>query len=66
MDHTITAHPDSDVTFEAQCLDCGQESGGLPTAADTDTWALRHAGATGHMGFRRLMTSFALVTRHTR
>lgn len=63
VDHTITAHPDTDVTFEVQCLGCGDESGGVTATSDTDAWALRHAGATGHVGFRRLMTSFALVTR---
>ncbi|MET8678893.1 hypothetical protein ABZW18_15290 [Streptomyces sp. NPDC004647] len=63
MDHTIAAHPDTEVTLEAQCLSCEEESGGETDAAAVDMWCLKHSGRTGHLGFRRVMTSFAVVVR---
>ncbi|WP_269853524.1 DUF7848 domain-containing protein [Streptomyces sp. RPT161] len=64
VDHTITEHPDTDVTLEAQCLHCADESGPQTATEPVDIWCLRHAGRTGHAGFRRLRTSFAMVVRN--
>lgn len=63
--HRITQHPDTDVTFEAECLayECGWKASPSADGAAVDIECMSHTGRTGHEGFRRLCTSFALVER---
>lgn len=63
--HRITQHPDTDVTFEAECLSYGCEWTAQPTqdGAAVDIACMGHTGRSGHRGFRRLCTSFAFVVR---
>ncbi|WP_415949965.1 hypothetical protein [Streptomyces sp. KLOTTS4A1] len=47
-----------------ECTTCGDES---PTVAvteqaATDSWAVRHAGAVGHTGFREVVTAYLRAT----
>lgn len=63
VEHTITEHPDTDVTYEAECLRCDGSAGAHDEPEPVDEWCLRHTGRTGHAGFRRLRTSFAMVVR---
>ncbi|MFE4716229.1 hypothetical protein ACFRLW_07230 [Streptomyces sp. NPDC056728] len=64
--HKITQHPDTDVTFEAECLtyECGWLATPSTDGAAVDVECMSHSGRTGHGGFRRLCTSFALVVRN--
>jgi hypothetical protein len=61
--HRITQHPDTDVTFEAECLACDWQADPSTDGAAVDIECMSHTGRTGHPGFRRLCTSFALVER---
>ncbi|MDO0937147.1 hypothetical protein QQY66_37550 [Streptomyces sp. DG2A-72] len=61
--HRITQHPDTDVTFEAECLKCEWQATPSTDDAAVDVECMRHTGMTGHGGFRRICTSFALVER---
>ncbi|MFJ3800209.1 hypothetical protein ACIPSJ_28510 [Streptomyces sp. NPDC090088] len=61
--HRITEHPDTGVTFEAECLHCGGKSTPAGDSAPVDTACLSHTGRSGHAGFRRTRTSFAMVVR---
>ncbi|WP_432191282.1 hypothetical protein [Streptomyces sp. bgisy027] len=63
MRHTITQHPDSDVTFEAECLRCDWTATPSADSAAVDVQCMSHTGLTGHGGFRRICTSFAMVVR---
>ncbi|SCF94627.1 hypothetical protein [Streptomyces sp. Ncost-T10-10d] len=63
--HRITQHPDTDVTFEAECLayPCEWTANASPDGAAVDVECMSHTGRTGHTSFRRVCTSFALVVR---
>ncbi|QNP65101.1 helix-turn-helix domain-containing protein [Streptomyces genisteinicus] len=61
--HRITQHPDTDVTFEAECLRCGWSATPSEDGSAVDIECMGHTGRTGHEGFRRVCTSFALVVR---
>jgi hypothetical protein len=61
--HTISEHPDTEVTFEAECLWCEWRATPSDTDRSVDLDCLRHAGRSGHKGFRRVRTSFAAVVR---
>ncbi|WP_443047074.1 DUF7848 domain-containing protein [Streptomyces sp. HB2AG] len=63
VEHRITRHPDADVTFEAECLRCDWQATPSPDGAAVDLECMSHTGRSGHNGFRRICTSFALVTR---
>jgi hypothetical protein len=61
--HRITSHPDTDVTFEAECLSCSWTA--TPSTDDkaVDVELMSHAGVSNHRGFRRIVTGFAFVVR---
>ncbi|WP_282699470.1 hypothetical protein [Streptomyces sp. CC219B] len=61
--HRITQHPDTDVTFEAECLLCEWTATPSTDGAAVDVECMSHTGRTGHGGFRRICTSFAMVVR---
>ncbi|MFF5669784.1 hypothetical protein ACFY8S_06525 [Streptomyces hygroscopicus] len=61
--HRITQHPETDVTFEAECLRCDWSATRYEDGAAVDIECMGHTGRTGHEGFRRVCTSFALVER---
>ncbi|WP_444972073.1 DUF7848 domain-containing protein [Streptomyces lunaelactis] len=44
--------------FEAECTSCGEASGPADDRAGPEIWCLRHAGRTGHTGFRGITTAF--------
>lgn len=61
--HRITDHPDTAVTFEAECLHCGWKATPADDPAPVDVECMSHTGRSGHSGFRRIRTSFAMVVR---
>ncbi|MEW1611353.1 MULTISPECIES: hypothetical protein [unclassified Streptomyces] len=61
--HRITEHPDTDVTFEAECRHCGWSSTASTDTEAVDVECMSHTGRSGHKGFRRVRTSFATVVR---
>jgi hypothetical protein len=61
--HKITQHPGTDVTFEAECLRCDWAAQPADECAPVDVACMSHTGRTGHAGFRRVCTSFAMVVR---
>lgn len=61
--HRITEHPDTDVTFEAECLWCEWKATPSTDPAAADVECMGHTGRSGHKSYRRLRTSFALVVR---
>ncbi|MFF3879325.1 hypothetical protein [Streptomyces sp. NPDC001978] len=63
VEHRITQHPGTDVTFEAECLHCDWQATPSPDGAAVDLECMSHTGRSGHQGFRRICTSFAKVTR---
>jgi hypothetical protein len=63
VSHTIKAHPNTDTTYEAQCLRCEWTDVQGDDSEPVDIACMVHTGRTGHEGFRRIRTSFALVVR---
>lgn len=61
--HRITEHPDTGVTFEAECLYCGWKANPADDSEPVDVECMSHTGRSGHAGFRRIRTSFAMVVR---
>ncbi|MFC5803985.1 hypothetical protein [Streptomyces formicae] len=61
--HRITEHPDAGVMFEAECLHCGWKPTPAEDSASVDAECMSHTGRSGHAGFRRIRTSFAMVVR---
>lgn len=61
--HRITKHPDTDVTFEAECLWCKWTAKPSADGAAVDVECMAHTGLSGHKAFRRMCTSFAIVVR---
>ena len=61
--HRITEHPDAGVNFEAECLHCGWKTASTDDSAPVDAECMNHTGRSGHAGFRRVRTSFAMVVR---
>lgn len=61
--HKITEHPDTDITYEAECLGCGWSAQPSEDSAAVDVECMSHTGRSGHKSFRRIRTSFALVVR---
>lgn len=61
--HRITEHSDTDVTFEAECLHCGWKATPTDDSAPVDVECMSHTSRSGHAGFRRIRTSFAMVVR---
>ncbi|MFY0513528.1 hypothetical protein ACOMD4_24535 [Streptomyces anulatus] len=61
--HTIKQHPNTDVTYEAECLHCKWAAIPSTTMAAVDVECLSHAGRSNHRGFRRIVTGFAFVIR---
>ncbi|MEW2117249.1 hypothetical protein AB0945_19075 [Streptomyces sp. NPDC005474] len=61
--HRITRQPDTDATFEAECLTCEWKATSSTDGAAVDVECMSHTGRTGHATFRRLCTSLALVER---
>jgi len=61
--HRITQHPDTDVTYEAECLRCDWKAGPSEDGAAVDLECMRRTGRAGHQSFRRVCTSLALVVR---
>ncbi|MHC0433290.1 DUF7848 domain-containing protein [Streptomyces sp. O3] len=47
---------------EIECTTCLQRSDPSVSQLPPDRWALTHAGATGHTGFREIVTAFLRVT----
>lgn len=43
---------------EVECTTCLDGSGPAEDPYGTDVWALRHASATRHTGYRRIVTDF--------
>lgn len=60
--HRITQNPDTDVTFEAECLHCAWTARPSEDGAAVDVECMGHTGLSGHKGFRRVCTSVAMVT----
>ncbi|RFU85511.1 hypothetical protein DY218_17025 [Streptomyces triticagri] len=48
---------------EAECTTCNAASGAADDKAEPELWCLRHAGRTGHSGFRGITTTFFRATR---
>ncbi|WP_330246119.1 hypothetical protein OHA33_25550 [Streptomyces sp. NBC_00562] len=63
VEHRITQYPNTDVTFEAECLRCEWQATPSPDGAAVDVECMCHTGRCGHEGFRRICTSFAMVVR---
>ncbi len=63
VQHRITQHPNTDMTFEAECLHCEWTARPSEDGATVDVECMGHTGRSGHKGFRRVCTSFALVLR---
>ncbi|MGW2840398.1 DUF7848 domain-containing protein [Streptomyces sp. NPDC001493] len=63
VQHRIAQHPDTDVTFEAECLGCKWKAMPSTDGAAVDVECMSHAGRSNHRGFRRICTSFAAVVR---
>ncbi|WP_030145897.1 hypothetical protein [Streptomyces violaceorubidus] len=63
VQHRITEHPDTDVTFEAECLHCNWTAQPSTDSAAVDVECMSHTGRSNHKGFRRARTSFAMVVR---
>jgi hypothetical protein len=63
VSHRISQHPDTDVTFEAECLHCSWTAQPSTDGAAVDVECMSHTGRSGHKGFRRVCTSFAMVVR---
>ncbi|WP_455567472.1 DUF7848 domain-containing protein [Streptomyces atratus] len=61
--HRITQHPNTDVTYEAECLACAWTATPSTDAEKVDVRCLSHAGRSNHRGFRRIVTGFAFVVR---
>ncbi|MFE7045138.1 hypothetical protein ACFU9X_38700 [Streptomyces atratus] len=61
--HKVTEHPDTDVTFEAECLHCNWKATPAEDSASVDVECMSHTGRSRHAGFRRIRTSFAMVVR---
>ncbi|WP_436840677.1 DUF7848 domain-containing protein [Streptomyces griseoloalbus] len=61
--HRITGHPDTDVTFEAECLHCKWKAAPSTESASVDVECMSYTGRSGHAGFRRIRNSFAMVVR---
>ncbi|MEU9318027.1 hypothetical protein [Streptomyces sp. NPDC048295] len=61
--HRITEHPDTDTTFEAECLWCSWVAAPSTDSASVDVECMGHTGLSGHKSFRRIRTSFAVVVR---
>lgn len=45
--------------YEAECTTCWEASDASETTEEPELWSLKHAGRTGHTGFRNLITSFS-------
>ncbi len=61
--HRITEHPDTGVTFGAECLHCGWKTTSADDSTSVDVECMNHTGRSDHACFRRLRTSFAMVVR---
>lgn len=61
--HRITQHPDTDVTYEAECLWCEWTAQPGTDSAAVDVECMSHTGRSGHKSFRRICTCFAVVVR---
>ena len=44
--------------YEAECTTCSESSGTADSKDEPEVWCLRHAGRSGHTGFRAVTTSF--------
>jgi hypothetical protein len=49
--------------YEAECTTCGESSGAADSKEAPEVWCLRHAGRSGHTGFRAATTTFFRATR---
>ncbi|MET4924418.1 hypothetical protein P3L51_19010 [Streptomyces sp. PSRA5] len=54
--HTDTSG--SGPIYVTECTSCGESSGAADDREGPETWCLKHAGRTGHTGFRSVITSF--------
>lgn len=63
VSHRITQHPDTDVTYEAECLACQWSAKPSTDVRAVDIECMRHAGRSNHRGYRRIVTGFAFVVR---
>ncbi|MGW3422113.1 DUF7848 domain-containing protein [Streptomyces phaeochromogenes] len=63
VQHRITQRPNTEATFAAECLACEWRATPSADGAVVDVECMAHTGRTGHGGFRRGCTSFALVER---
>lgn len=61
--HRITEHPNTEVTFEAECLWCKWKAEPSTESESVDVECMSHTGRSGHKAFRRVCTSFAMVVR---
>ncbi|OON81793.1 DUF7848 domain-containing protein [Streptomyces tsukubensis] len=61
--HRIVQHPDTDVTFEAECLHCQWKAQPSEDGGAVDIECMTHTARSNHRGFRRTCTSFAMVVR---
>lgn len=61
--HRITEHPDTEVTYEADCLHCGWSATPSTDGPAVNLACMEHSGKSNHRGFRRTMTGFIFVVR---
>jgi hypothetical protein len=61
--HQITQHPDTHVTYEAECLHYKWKAEPSTDSAAVDVESMSHTGLSNHRGFRQMCTSFAMVVR---
>ncbi|MGP3924654.1 DUF7848 domain-containing protein [Streptomyces sp. 8N616] len=45
--------------YVAECTTCGDASEASEETEGPEVWSLKHAGRTGHTGFRNIITSFS-------
>lgn len=48
--------------YEAECTTCGESSEAAETKDEPELWCLRHAGVSGHTGYRGITTAFFRAT----
>ncbi|WP_282790967.1 hypothetical protein [Streptomyces sp. CC224B] len=62
IDWTLGADPAQPSHRRIECADCPAASGDSPGQLGPDRWALQHAGATGHRGYRETVISHLRAT----
>ncbi|MFF9348557.1 hypothetical protein [Streptomyces sp. NPDC014734] len=47
---------------QVECVNCGERSETCTSQLGPDSWALRHAGLSGHGAYREIVTAYLRVT----